>query len=98
MLVEPLRTKCLCDKLSSFAILARLNPDMVSVSRTTRSRRAGCVCVCVGGGGGVGLGMHPLFSLSKGVIVVTYQQISLLRLLFLLLVAMVSWRKGRSWR
>ncbi|XP_029694965.1 adhesion G protein-coupled receptor B1 isoform X8 [Takifugu rubripes] len=28
VLVDPFRTKCVCDTLSSFAILARLNPDM----------------------------------------------------------------------
>ncbi|KAK0141534.1 Adhesion G protein-coupled receptor B1 [Merluccius polli] len=31
VLVDSFRTKCVCDRLSTFAILARLNPDMVSV-------------------------------------------------------------------
>uniref|UniRef100_A0A672G4Z2 Adhesion G protein-coupled receptor B1a n=1 Tax=Salarias fasciatus TaxID=181472 RepID=A0A672G4Z2_SALFA len=30
VLVDSFRTKCVCDRLSTFAILARLNPDMVS--------------------------------------------------------------------
>ncbi|XP_053736524.1 adhesion G protein-coupled receptor B1-like isoform X2 [Synchiropus splendidus] len=28
VLVDPFRTKCVCDRLSTFAILARINPDM----------------------------------------------------------------------
>jgi len=30
VLVDSFRTKCVCDRLSTFAILARLNPEMVS--------------------------------------------------------------------
>lgn len=36
--VDSFRTKCICDRLSTFAILARLNPDMVS-------RPLACYCL-----------------------------------------------------
>lgn len=33
VLVDSFRTKCVCDRLSTFAILARLNPEMVSPTK-----------------------------------------------------------------
>ncbi|MEQ2298654.1 Adhesion G protein-coupled receptor B1, partial [Ameca splendens] len=33
VLVDSFRTKCVCDRLSTFAILARLNPEMVSAAK-----------------------------------------------------------------
>lgn len=35
VLVDSFRTKCVCDRLSTFAILARLNPEMVSPTKLT---------------------------------------------------------------
>uniref|UniRef100_A0A8C7X4Z9 Adhesion G protein-coupled receptor B1a n=1 Tax=Oryzias sinensis TaxID=183150 RepID=A0A8C7X4Z9_9TELE len=42
VLVDSFRTKCVCDRLSTFAILARLNPDMVSVPLPSVTLIVGC--------------------------------------------------------
>uniref|UniRef100_A0A3Q2D7G5 Adhesion G protein-coupled receptor B1a n=1 Tax=Cyprinodon variegatus TaxID=28743 RepID=A0A3Q2D7G5_CYPVA len=42
VLVDSFRTKCVCDRLSTFAILARINPDMVSLQLPSVTLIVGC--------------------------------------------------------
>uniref|UniRef100_A0A3Q1AVA1 Adhesion G protein-coupled receptor B1a n=1 Tax=Amphiprion ocellaris TaxID=80972 RepID=A0A3Q1AVA1_AMPOC len=42
VLVDSFRTKCVCDRLSTFAILARLNPEMVSPTLPSVTLIVGC--------------------------------------------------------
>ena len=66
VLVDSFRTKCVCDRLSTFAILARLNPEMVSLSDSLDLVDVKAVGDGVGGLVGFNVFFLPLYLFVKG--------------------------------